>query len=41
MPVLGRGGDVEWMHSNASIIDKGQSDYDCSVSLFTAEKAFR
>jgi hypothetical protein len=38
MLVLGRGGDVEWMHSNASIIDKGQSDYDCSVSLVLLRK---
>jgi hypothetical protein len=34
MPVLGRGGDVEWMHSSASIIDKGQSDYTTAVSVF-------
>jgi hypothetical protein len=30
------GGDVEWTHRNASIIDKGHSDYDCSVSLLPA-----
>ncbi|PMD59094.1 uncharacterized protein K444DRAFT_423602 [Hyaloscypha bicolor E] len=26
------------MHSNASIIDKGQSDYDCSVSFLLLRK---